>query len=83
MDLTLLPSAEATAKRADLLSLKVRLATLLSAEAGQLYWNTLVKFCTGKINRQELGIVLEKVLGADREARQSFSLLRDTTRMRS
>lgn len=72
MDVSLLPSPSSTAKRADLLSLKVRLATLLAPEEGQLYWSTLVKFLTGRINREELGIVLEKVLGSDRDARQSF-----------
>ena len=71
MDVALLPPPNATAKRADLLSLKVRLATILPPEEGQLYWATLVKFCSGKINREELGIVLDKVMKHDREARTS------------
>lgn len=65
---TLLPDPVNPPKRADLLSLKLRLASVLSPEAGQLYWNTLIDFITGKINRQELGNVMNLVLGIQGEA---------------
>lgn len=52
-------------KRADLLSLKSRLAALLPLESGHLYWAALVDFLGGRLNREELGEVLGRVLGKD------------------
>jgi hypothetical protein len=52
-------------KRADLLSLKSRLAALLPLESGHLYWAALVDFLSGRINREELGEVITRVLGKD------------------
>ena len=48
--------------RADLLSLKQRLATLLPQEQGKLYWTSLGQFVTGKINREEWGRILKGVM---------------------
>lgn len=61
-------------KRADLLNLKLRLAAVLSKEAGLTYWNALIQFCTGKLNRIEFGIILEGVLGRDTEAGELCSI---------
>lgn len=63
---SLLPST--AAKRADLVALKTRLASLLPPQDGHLYWNALVDFFQGKINRQELGQVVKRVLGTTGEA---------------
>lgn len=52
-------------KRADLLGLKLKLATALAPEQGKTYWTALVAFCTGRLNRDELGLVLSAVLGPD------------------
>lgn len=68
----LLPSPTDAPKRADLLSLKLRLAALLPPDEGRLYWLALVDFLTGKINRDELGAVITRVLGVKGEAGQSL-----------
>ena len=60
---SLLPPRDHGPKRADVLSLKLRLAGLLPPDDGQQYWAGLVEFMTGKINREELGIVIKRVLG--------------------
>lgn len=71
----LLPDPLNAPKRADLLNLKLKLASLLSPEDGLLYWNNLVKFLTGKINREELGLILKLVLGENAEAGKYCSML--------
>ncbi|KAK4701359.1 transcriptional coactivator HFI1/ADA1, partial [Phenoliferia sp. Uapishka_3] len=81
----LLPSPANPPKRADLLTLKLRLAALLPPEEGRHYWDTLVAFLTGKINRDELGSVITRVLGVKGEAVQLhnallLSILYNTTR---
>ncbi|KAL8284275.1 hypothetical protein RQP46_005024 [Phenoliferia psychrophenolica] len=81
----LLPSPANPPKRADLLSLKLRLAALLPPDDGRLYWAALVEFLTGKINRDELGAVITRVLGVKGEAVQLhnallLSILYNTTR---
>ena len=68
-----LPNPAEPPARADLVSLKLRLAALLPPESGQLYWTALVEFVTGKINRQELGTVMNRVLGTKGEAGASLS----------
>ena len=67
---SLLPPRDHGPKRADVLSLKLRLAGLLPPDDGQQYWAGLVEFMTGKINREELGIVIKRVLGTKGEAGQ-------------
>lgn len=64
---SLLPSATNPPKRADLLSLKSRLAALLPPQSGHVYWTALVGFLAGKINRDELGTVIKRVLGVEGE----------------
>lgn len=66
----LLPSPDNQARRADLLALKLRLAALLPPADGERYWAALVDFMTGKINRSELGKVMNRVLGTSGEAGQ-------------
>ncbi|SCV71357.1 BQ2448_2945 [Microbotryum intermedium] len=55
------PAAATVPKRADLLSLKLKLADLLPPHLGQLYWTSLVEFMCGQINRDELQAVFERV----------------------
>jgi len=68
--LSLIPSSDPLnlRQRADVLSIKGRLAALLPPEQGQEYWIALVEFMTGRINRQELGVVMRRVLGTRGEA---------------
>lgn len=76
----LLPSPANPPKRADLLSLKLRLAALLPPDEGRLYWAALVEFLTGKINRDELGSVITRVLGVKGEAGKSLAACLFTSR---
>ncbi|KAM0755939.1 hypothetical protein T439DRAFT_320637 [Meredithblackwellia eburnea MCA 4105] len=81
----LLPTLENQPKRADILSLKLRLAALLPPDHGQQYWVALVDFVTGKINRDELAIVMKRTIGHYSEAVQLhnaliLSILYNTTR---
>lgn len=47
-------------RRADLITLKQRLAQLLSKETRETYWQGLTDYLLGKINRYELGQVFER-----------------------
>jgi len=60
---SLLPPRDPPQKRSDLLSLKQRLSQLLSPNPtlGELYWNGLTDFMLGKITRDELADVLQRV----------------------
>lgn len=73
---SLLPSADDTQKRADVLAIKLRLAALLPPAEGRRYWSSLVEFMQGKINRDELGQQIKRTLGEKGEAGESFSSLR-------
>jgi hypothetical protein len=67
--LSLLPDPKyPSPRRADLLSIKLKLAALLPPDEGQEYWQALVDFVTGKINRIELGNVMKRCLGTSGEA---------------
>ncbi|KAI5476373.1 hypothetical protein MNV49_007822 [Pseudohyphozyma bogoriensis] len=69
------PALNPPRQRADLLKLKARLASLLPPEEGQEYWAALVGFITGKINRHELGSIMDRVLGTKGEAVQLHNAL--------
>lgn len=72
---SLIPPVTNTPKqRADLLSIKLRLAAILPPADGLVYWHALSDFLNGKITRQELGLVLKKVLSPSSEARQFIPL---------
>ncbi|SCZ89496.1 BZ3500_MvSof-1268-A1-R1_Chr1-1g01218 [Microbotryum saponariae] len=61
-------------KRADLLSLKLKLADLLPPHLGQLYWTSLVEFMSGQINRDELQGVFERVFGKGKPGEHDTAL---------
>ncbi|GAA5969594.1 hypothetical protein JCM11641_008171 [Rhodosporidiobolus odoratus] len=64
---SLLPSPSSPPpKRADLISIKLRLAALLSPSKGQAYWNALQEFMLGRITREELDEVIENSFGRNR-----------------
>ena len=68
---SLLPSPTSPpSRRIDLVSLKLRLAGLLTPEQGTLYWSGLADFFTGRINRNEWDDILKKAFGRDRTKRQ-------------
>ncbi|KAK4052345.1 hypothetical protein OIV83_002147 [Microbotryomycetes sp. JL201] len=71
--------------RADVVSLKLQMASLLPPADGQLYWQAMTGFMTGRINRRELDHVLHKTLGPSGPAVQLhnsllLSILYNTTR---
>ncbi|GAA5968640.1 hypothetical protein JCM21900_006410 [Sporobolomyces salmonicolor] len=55
-------------KRADVVSLKLRLAALLPTHAGQAYWSAFTDFVLGRINRIELGEVLARCFKGESKA---------------
>ncbi|GAA5993106.1 hypothetical protein JCM10908_003108 [Rhodotorula pacifica] len=68
---SLLPSPTSPpARRTDLVSLKLRLAELLTPEQGTLYWNGLAEFFTGRINRNEWDDIMKKAFGRERTKKQ-------------
>ncbi|GAA5992483.1 hypothetical protein JCM5350_003491 [Sporobolomyces pararoseus] len=75
---SLLPSAahHPPPKRADLISLKQRLAQLLAPhpELGELYWTGLTEFVLGKITRSELGEILERCFNKSSDRIQAINL---------
>ncbi|GAA5897257.1 hypothetical protein JCM5296_000983 [Sporobolomyces johnsonii] len=85
---SLLPSPSSPPpKRADVVSLKLRLAALLPTHAGQAYWNALTEFVLGRINRVELGEVLARCFKGESKAEAVklhnalvLSILYNTTR---
>ncbi|KAM0790739.1 hypothetical protein ACM66B_004594 [Microbotryomycetes sp. NB124-2] len=77
--------SQSASPRADVVSLKLEMASLLSPADGQLYWQAMTGFMTGRINRRELDHVLHKTLGYSGEAVQLhntllLSILYNTTR---
>lgn len=67
----LLPSPTSPpSRRTDLVSLKLRLAELLTPEQGTLYWSGLADFFTGRINRNEWDEIMKRAFGRDRTKRQ-------------
>lgn len=67
----LLPSPTSPpSRRTDLVSLKLRLAELLTPEQGTLYWSGLADFFTGRINRNEWDDIMKRAFGRDRTKRQ-------------
>jgi hypothetical protein len=68
---SLLPSPTSPpSRRTDLVSLKLRLAELLTPEQGTLYWSGLADFFTGRINRNEWDDIMKRAFGRDRTKRQ-------------
>ncbi|GAA5912735.1 Hfi1p [Sporobolomyces salmoneus] len=75
----LLPSStqnHSPPKRADLISIKQRLAQLLAPrpDLGELYWSGLTEFILGKITRAELGEVLERCFIKSTDRIQAINL---------
>ncbi|GAA5867127.1 hypothetical protein JCM3774_004403 [Rhodotorula dairenensis] len=67
----LLPSPTSPPRRrTDLVSLKLRLAELLTPDQGQLYWSGLADFFAGRINRNEWDEVMHRAFGRDASKRQ-------------
>lgn len=68
---SLLPPVQGDPKRGHVVSIKSRLAGLLEPEDGAEYWQGLMGFVSGKLNRDELGTIikrrLEPVPGAGKE----------------
>ncbi|GAA5837459.1 hypothetical protein JCM11251_002112 [Rhodosporidiobolus azoricus] len=64
---SLLPSPSSPPpKRADVVSLKLRLAALLPPNKGELYWNALCEFVQGRVTRGELDEAMGKAFGRRR-----------------
>lgn len=57
-----LPTAQQDPKRAHAVQLKQRLAGLLGPEEGEEYWIGLMEFVSGKINRDELSLIIARIL---------------------
>jgi len=58
----LLPPAQGDPKRAHVVSVKSQLAGLLEPEDGEEYWEGLMGFLSGKLNRDELGQIIKRRL---------------------